>query len=166
MKVPLLIYAILLLTACRGNKNKHDFRSKKEKDFYTDHKGYDYIRFPLIMPYDVMCIDVQEMNWRADLKGGTDFYFSINNVKNVAVINEIIMVYSISKHQVEVNKDPKKWFVIIPSKKLEIGFVNEVEFKAYLKTYGIHKIKWMDASQAYKKFEDTECLPWIKGCTE
>jgi glucan-binding YG repeat protein len=166
MRLFLLLSIIVLLIACRGDKNKYKFANKKEKFFYTDHRGYDYIRFPLIMPYDVMCINVLEMNWRVDLKVGTDFYYSINKVKELSVMDSLILIHSTSMHQVEVSKDPKQWFVIVPSQRIEIGFSTEEEFKTYLKHYGIKEIKWVNVNQAYEQFEKTGCLPWILGCSE
>ncbi|NTW31142.1 MAG: hypothetical protein HGB12_00655 [Bacteroidetes bacterium] len=166
MRLAFFICALFLLTACGGNKNKHEFSNQKEKMFYTDVNGMDYIRFPLIMPYEVMCVDLVEMNWVINLKDSIRFYSSITKVIEVEVTHDVILVRSTSTHQVMEGEKAKQWFVIIPSKKVEVGFTDETEFKDYLKLYGISVIKWIETNVAYKQFKETGCLPWIPGCSE
>jgi len=85
-------------------------------------------------------------------------------VEKVAVSNGTILAFSLSNQQIGLNNEPKKWFVIVPTKQIEIGFTREQEFLEYVKKLKINKIKWININNAYKQFEDTRCLPWIMGC--
>ena len=167
MRILILVCFVAILVSCRGHRNKHIFSSEDEKFFYTDCNGMDYIRFPLLMPYDVMCINFRgEKNWVTRLNQGFEFHHTINLIKEISVQNNIIFIHSLSEHQIIDGENPKQWFLIIPSKKIELGFLNEAELKSYVEQYNIIKINWIQAQDLYNQFKDSECLPWIPGCSE
>ena len=154
---------ILLITSCRGEKNKFKFKTYEEKFFYTDCNGFDYIRFPLIMPYEAMCIDRE--NWIINLNPGVGYYLSINDILEVSVVDSMIFVHTNSTGFFDGDHEPWQWFVVIPSKKIEIGFSTKKEFEKYLEQFNTREINWINIENAYYQFKDTECLPWIPGCS-
>jgi len=113
--------------ACRG-ENKAKFNTVKEKQFYTDFEGWEYIRIPLIIPYEVLS-ESKNDDWYLNLVEVCDFYYSIQQIDKISVLDTIILIHSSSTHQVSVKMKPKEWFVIIPSRKLEICFSSELDFK-------------------------------------
>jgi len=163
IKIVFIFYILILFFSCRGNKNKFPFTNENEKFFYTDCCGFDYIRFPLIYPYEVMNAEVGSDKWIINLNFHMD-YNSIFMVKKICVIDSVILVNSTYPIPVEKGEKPLHWFVIIPSDSLEIGFNSEVELDNYIKQYNITKYKWKNVEDTYKEFKDTECLPWIFGC--
>ncbi len=157
---------LIMFFSCCGDKNKHIFKTNAEKDFYTDYGGMDYSRFPLIFPYEVMNADFVEKKWIINLKIGYEFYNSIYKVKDIAVSNNIIFAHSTTINPVIEGRAPLQWFVIIPSKKIEIGFSTEMELLDYVKIFGISKISWKDVNDVSEEFKSSECLPWIPGCSK
>lgn len=163
MKIIIYISIIFLFTACRHNRNENTFSNDHEKQFYTNFEGLGYIRIPLIMPYEILAENKND-NWYLNLIDGFDYYYSIQQIDKVAVIDSVILIHSASIRQVSKNIKPKQWFAIIPSKNVEIGFANEIDFKEYLNQCNITIVEWMEIESVFDRFKDTECLPWIKGC--
>jgi hypothetical protein len=93
-------------------------------------------------------------------------YFFIYYIYLSYFLYLFIFIHSLSEHQIIDGENPKQWFLIIPSKKIELGFLNEAELKSYVEQYNIIKINWIQAQDLYNQFKDSECLPWIPGCSE
>jgi hypothetical protein len=124
----------------------------------------DYVRFPLIYPYEVMNADFRDEKWIINLQNGVGTYLSVFMLEKVTVINDIILAQKEYTKTDLTREHPLIWFVIIPSKHIEEGFSTEIEFKKYLHKIGISEFKWWKVRDAYRKFERTGCLPWIPGC--
>ncbi len=171
MRTFILILFIFSCISCQTNKNQLVFNNPQEHAFYTDNGGFDYIRFPLLMPYEAIAVSgdlFEEWRWMVrvhDTMNFKDWKFTIKKVKNVAVTKEVIMLYSTEDSYLYENHN-NHWYVFIPSKHLAKAFATEVEFQEYLKFYGILNISWLDADQAYEEFSETNCLSWIKGCNQ
>lgn len=166
MRATLLLGLAIAFLSCNRSKNNHKFSSEKEQDFYTEHQGMDYIRFPLIMPYEVICTDLQEMNWLVDLKTNPNYYSSITKLQKIAISKGVISIYSMDNTLVTAGQEVWHWFVVFPSKKIEIGFSSEKAFNEYIKSNGITNLNWIEPNEAYHQFKKTECLPWIEGCSQ
>lgn len=166
MKKFVLISLLLIIVFGCGHKNKYPFKTKAEKLFYTDCAGMDYVRFPLIYPYEVMNADFNNEKWIINLQKGIGRYTSVYKLARVTVVNDLIMAQTEDSSDDIVDEAPLRLFVIIPSKQMEVGFSTEKEFNEYVNKCGIYKIRWWNVRDAFKKFEETDCLPWIPGCGE
>lgn len=164
MRNVIISILFLFMLVCCGKKNNYEYATQEEKYFYTDCGGLDYIRFPLIMPYDVMCIDFEKKNWVVDLQVGWTFDHEINEVDKLAVKDSVILIHSTSLHRLEDEEKPKQWFIIIPSQKIELYFTNEIEFTLYLKQLKINEVIWMNVEDVNNEFQSNSCLPWIPAC--
>ncbi len=143
--------------------------NKNKDPFYIEDAGYDYIRFPLIKPYEVWSLDKGKI-WfikpnftPKDLRNAT----AIFGIKKMNCLNnKIIISYCEKEAIVGGVKYPKAWFVIIPEKNINKGFTKEEDFIEYLKEQGIKKeqISWSTPEELFGQFSDTYCLPWIPGC--
>ncbi|WP_128331642.1 hypothetical protein [Apibacter sp. HY039] len=145
--------------------------------FYTENSGYDYIRFPLLKPYEV----------RSNDKGKEWFILGIPEkrvqdtnevygIKKINIINNVIICYCEGMKKIGRKERPvaiikgkeysEAWFILIPELKTDKGFTTEQEFRAYLQTQGIHKeqIEWKTPKELYEQFSKIHCLPWIPNC--
>ncbi len=163
MNIKALFSIFIILVSCRG-ENKHHFNNSYEEAFYKDYQGMDCLRFPLIAPYEIKEIDDND-NWNLKLVRGFDHYLMISNVDKVAVTNGVILAHSekASRFSSDIFTN-KYWFVIIPSKNVEIGFENLAGFNSYLKEIKVNPVNWTTTSSAFNEFKKTGCLPWITGC--
>jgi hypothetical protein len=141
--------------------------------FYKDHGGlFGDARFPLLKPYN-MQYGTKASGWYTDLHLGKEdssiyFLFTIYDIEKVAVENEIIMLYSpsarIDVHNNSINGKPYYWFIIIPDKKMEVGFDNENDFLTYVHKFGINEPQWLLPLDLHKQFDNTWCVPWSPIC--
>ena len=128
LKTIIIFLILVIIISCSRNKNKYPFANQKEKNFYTNCGGFDYIRFPLIYPYDVQNADVGSDKWIIDLDLH-ELYNSIYKAKDVCVVDSIILAHSTSTNPIREGRKPLQWFVIVPSDSIEIGFSSETELK-------------------------------------
>jgi hypothetical protein len=166
LKTIIIFLILVLIISCSRNKNKYSFANQKEKIFYTKYSGFDYIRFPLIYPYEAINGERGSDKWLIDLCFDFDYesYNSIYKVKGVCVVDSIILAYSTDSIPIIEGREPLQWFVIVPSDSIEMGFSSEVELKSYIKQYGITQYEWKDVDDTHKEFRKTGCLSWIAGC--
>ena len=163
MKTVIFFSLAFIFGSCR-QENKAIFNSENEKQFYTNFEGWGYIRIPLIFPYEILAEDLDD-NWHLKLSHNSNIYYDINEIKKFAIMDSVILIHSSEFiHSSIKNQKSKCWFALIPSKKIEMAFSNEVDLLAYVKQYNIELIKWMDVQSAFYQFKDTGCLPWIMGC--
>ncbi len=163
-----LLTIFLLLGCSLGPKST-------KKPFYQTGSGWDYLRFPLLEPYYAIKID-DEHGWTIPLyakKSQTNFwyYFDVQDVRKIAVKNNVIMLYSAYSKPITVNitddgKEENKelhWFILIPDQ-TERGFETEKEFIVNLQQFGIEQPEWREPLSILQKFDQTRCLEWIPGC--
>jgi hypothetical protein len=156
------VFIIIFLTGCCGNKYKYD--NHEECSFYTNSSGYDYIRIPLIRPYEAICIDLEDRRWSINFKNGPLYYPAIYDVQKLAVIDSVILVYTDNTSRPVENQEPLLWFVIDLRKNQELGFSEQVKFNEYLMEMNIHKVKWLYVNDVYHQYVSSNCLPWISAC--
>ncbi len=165
----LLLGAALVLSACK-NPNKNN-KNRNKDPFYVKDAGFDYVRFPLIKPYEVMSLD-RLKSW--NIRGGPESktIADINNIYGIKKINiignNIVICYCEDDPIIAGEKYPNAWFVILTDKLVTKGFTKEEDFIEYLKQQGIEKeqIQWSTPKELFKQFSDTYCLPWIPGCEQ
>lgn len=137
--------------------------------FYSSTGDWDSSRFPLLKPYEAIRLvgmDEWYINLNATDMQAMFLYASIPNPSKIAVQEGVIMVYTSYKPEVSENLRDEifHWFVLIPSKDIEMGFKNETDFTSYIQTYGIDEVSWETPDAFFQEFEDTGCLEWIPGC--
>ena len=146
------------------------FRNQNVDPFYSDYGDGDFIRFPLIKPYEATYLN-KDTGWMINLpisprENGISSYLDILLPEKVAVKNNVIMVYTSYKPE-HLQASPEGilyWFVLLPEGKKEIGFSNETEFLSFIKGYGINNPDWQSIDAAFGQFRKTGCLSWIPGC--
>ena len=90
-KMKLIMYLYFVLFCCCTNTNN---RKDSKEDFYTRTSGWDYIRIPLIKPFEVTCND--NVQWIVDKKIHTTTIQTIkgtSDVKRVGVYHKYILLY-------------------------------------------------------------------------
>jgi hypothetical protein len=123
-------------------------------------------RIPLIKPYEAIGFKEDDW-WNIELQekhtNNADplvYYANIGDVTKIAVEKGLIMGYTplIDKNRI-VN-----WFVLIPNKKIEMGFANKGDFLKYIQSYGLQEPNWSTMGELYLQFKSTGCLDWIPDC--
>jgi hypothetical protein len=137
--------------------------------FYTGTSEYDdkFKRVPLIKPYEAISSEGGDW-WNISLQNNhmfnsTDplsYYDNISDVTKIAVEKGLIMGFTpLSGKNSVVN-----WFVLIPDKKIEMGFANKGDFLKYIQIYGLQEPNWATIDEFYQQFIRTDCLDWIPDC--
>ncbi|GAB1472090.1 hypothetical protein MASR2M66_29680 [Chloroflexota bacterium] len=138
--------------------------------FYKYGNGSNYLRFPLIKPYDAIYLD-DGFGWRILLSGNIlesnmYYYNQINDISKISVINKLIIVNSAYTQDIEEDIGEKQyyWFVLLPTQKTEQGFETESDLLSYLQMQGVLSVTWDTPDQIMEEFESTLCLDWIPNC--
>jgi hypothetical protein len=96
-------------------------------------------------------------------------YSRVMGLEKFAVKNGVIMAYSAYVDQQAdsyIQDNYYHWFVMIPDKKIAIGFHTEDEFLQHIQTLGIQNPDWQTPDEAFDIFADTGCLDWIPDCPQ
>jgi hypothetical protein len=155
---------LALITAC-STVTRH----YSDDPFYSSVGDWDSTRFPLIKPYEVISLDAGIWGMKLHVlqsPEGIYWYLGIGDLQKIAVMNDVILVYTQDKPYVDKEAGQKVlyWFVIIPDEKIETGFDNEDDFLKYIQEYGINEPVWEDPNTLFQRFQETGCLEWIPGC--
>jgi hypothetical protein len=153
---------IILISICSCEHTNNNLKKSREvvDDFYTSTGSFgDYIRAPLIKPYELTKTHSGN-DWKIKLYTYT-IDLTINNVREVNVIKDVIIIYSGETYFRDLKK-PQAWFIIIPAKQIEIGFDTKELFLSYLSKLDVKNEKFYDADEVYKKFHKNNKLDWEK----
>jgi hypothetical protein len=151
--------------------------------YYIETEGLDYVRFPLIKPFDATsgASDI----WILGI--GHDTFVYSDNIYEITVLKNFILVHSIGVTIVDGDSVQEGWYVFNTTDKEFLkkfktekdflknygiekyflkGFETEKEFSKYLKSIHIDedKLVWQKPADLYKQFKETGCLPWIPNC--
>jgi hypothetical protein len=151
------------LCGCGVGQNETKKSNPNTDPFYVDEKGFDFNRFPLIKPYEVITLN-HGAEWNLGLNDEIGFSHRVSNVRKVDVKQGLIIAYGNDSTYLNNRKVYEAWFVINSTTKEEKGFTTETEFLTYLKKQGIEKPEWKEVNAVFKQFLDTYCLEWIPGC--
>ena len=154
----IIFAAVYLLLSCNVRTEQKKQAKEVKDDFYIKERGLDMIRLPLIKPYEVLRLNGSN-EWIMNLEAGT-LQFSVSNVKEVNVIDSIIVVHSSDITYLRGEKVGNAWFIIKPSQQSEQGFTVESEFLSELKNQGINKPVFYNIDELYKEFVETGKLRW------
>jgi hypothetical protein len=86
--------------------------------------------------------------------------FSISNVKELNVIDSVIIIHSVSITYLKGESIADAWFIIKPSQGIEQGFADKKEFISQLKKSGISDPDFFDIEELYKDFAKSSKLRW------
>ena len=147
-----------------------------QKDSFYQYGGSsrDYLRFPLIKPYYAIYLS-DEVGWQIPLDLESDpsqvdlyYYLSLPHVQKIAVDNGVIMVYAPYELPTDktINHNVPQWYALLVDQNVEIGFVSEAEFLAYIRQYGIDQLDWQEPDDILQEYNQTRCLDWIPDCNE
>lgn len=161
-KIILSGLALVVLCGCDNMSNKN---KEKQDEFYTVTGGWDWIRVPLIKPYEVKKADpeIETNNW------GIEFInsFGTYNVKRIDVQDSIIYILSgkmdDKNDSTIVNSEnvPTAWFAIDARTKTEKGFSSEAEFKEYIKENSYPAPQWHNIDSLSKALGEGGKVPWM-----
>lgn len=160
---------LFLLTSCWGQSDNEQVKDQeKEVDkFYTETGGWDWIRVPLIKPYEAKKIDpkLETNGWGIKLQSKL---FQIDKVKKIDVQDSVIFILS---GKIDNGIDditaigtlnvPTAWFVIDVKAKTEKGFSSASEFDKYLQSNNYPKPHWQDIDSISKMLGNRGQVPWI-----
>ncbi len=160
----LLMAAVLLfwnfLSAC----SSHD-------QFYVQGSGWDYLRFPLLKPYHAIYIS-DDIGWVIPLERkhplkNDSLIMEIHDVRKIAIVNNIIMVYTPDSPKFldeTIDERIFHWFVLIPDEGIEVGFEIESDFVEYIHQNNLDEPEWLEPLTILQKYDQTGCLDWIPDC--
>jgi hypothetical protein len=151
------------------------YENTPKESFYQNSGDWDAYYIPLVKPYKAVRL-VQGVDWDIELyvaptQKDMYYYLHINDVNKIAVKNKVIMVYApnsilLDEDEIRIGQKVLPWFVIVPDKKIEIGFDNEDGFLKYIQEYGIKEPAWENPDSIFQKFQKTGCLDWIPNCKQ
>lgn len=172
----LFLFGYSLWTARSEGGGVPDLQTHEDEDFfYEDTGGWDAMRLPLIYPYEMLKLDQaleinQKLGWSVNLnvppKKKDLYYYNIHGIREIAVENQVIMIYSSYTEGVDELAGEKvlSWFIIVPDEEIETGFASKEEFLGFVQNYGIQQPDWVLADMAFERFVTTGCLDWIPNC--
>ncbi|MDJ1467910.1 hypothetical protein QNI19_29135 [Cytophagaceae bacterium DM2B3-1] len=161
-----IIVVSLLIVVCGCWNTSKQNKEKKQDDFYTTTGGWDWIRVPLLKPYDVRKTDpeIEANSWTIK------FYTSLGtyNVKQVDVKDSIIFVLSGKVDEkndsdstlVNLINVPTGWYIIDTRKKIEKGFPSKEEFEMYIKENHYPIPQWHNIDSLSNALSQGAQVPW------
>lgn len=167
-KIILMTLLLALFYGCWNNSNNN---KKKQDDFYTITGGWDWVRVPLLKPYEVKKADpeIKTNSW------GVEFFNTLGtyNVKCVDVQDSVIYILSGKVDEkndsalVNLRNVPTGWYVIDTREKtekgfaVEKGFMSESEFNAYIKENKYPTPQWLNVDSLSNALAKGKKLPWF-----
>lgn len=155
-----ILYAFLstILLGCMNKIEKHNPDS-----FYENINGYDWIRIPIIKPYELRITNPQDSISMWDIPFIK--LLGTYNVKKVDVKDSIIYILSGDIGDggttfVNLTNVPTGWFIIDTKINNEKGFFNEQDFNDHIIKKGYPRPSWMDVDSLAKSIIKENKLPW------
>jgi hypothetical protein len=157
-KQQVIILGLLFATLC-GCGNRSNNNEKKQDEFYTVTGGWDWMRVPLLKPYEAKKVDpkTETNQWSVAFErmpGAT-------NVKSVAVNDSIIFLQCGDSTLLDYKYIKAAWFAIDVRTKTEKGFASEEEFTAYIKEKNYPAPHWHDIDSLSEVLGNKGKLPWM-----
>lgn len=159
-----IIITSLLLAALCGCSNKGKSVNERN-EFYTTTGGWDWIRVPLLSPYEVNKVDskIKTNNWSVKFFNSLGTY----NVKRVDVKDSIIYILSGKINEendstlVNLRNVSTGWYIIDAKKRIEKSFSSEGDFKAYVSEKHYPVPQWHDIDSLSKALGEGGEVPWM-----
>ncbi len=155
-----ILYAFLttILFSCMNKIEKQNPDS-----FYENISGYDWIRIPLVKPYELRIANPQDSTSMWDIAFVK--LLGTYNVKKVDVKDSIIYILSGDIGNggstfVNLTNAPTGWFIIDTKINTEVGFFNENDFNDYIINHRYPKPAWMCIDSLSNSIVKENKLPW------
>lgn len=145
---------IVFIAACTNKDNK----GRDADSFYKEKGGWDAGRIPLIKPYEAI-ITNKNVGWGMGLEG-LDGDTGFTNIKNINVIDGMILVYSVNSilHGIDTKET---WHIIVPNKGIEKGFSNHQDYLNYLNKLGVtSEPNLINIDKVAKFFDKYDRVDW------
>lgn len=158
MRLGLIIIMLFnVFASCRfGKKNEN-----KEDYFYLDDGGLGFKRVPLIKPYEAK--NVMPDEWRIELQTPQLLELSIHHVKEINVIDSLILVHAKGEVSLRGTRCQEAWFILLPAANMEKGFLKKEEFLSFLSKRKIKLPGLYEINTVYDQFEKDKKIVWHKG---
>ncbi len=132
---------------------------KPNDPYFTDHGDWDDVRFPIIKPYEAICLNGTN-TWFVQIITGADGFFSAPGTKEIAVVNQMIFLHSVNT-VLNFAEATEAWFVLIPSKHIEKGFATHFSYQDYLHSLGIsQEPKLYPMDRVSRHFGEHDAIDW------
>lgn len=159
-KVTIAIMYAFIATILLGCMNK--IEKQNPDSFYENISGYDWMRIPLIKPYEIKT-NPQDSIRRWDMAFVK--LLGTYNVKKVDIKDSIIYILSGNigdGGNTFVNRTiaPTGWFIIDTKVNKEKGFVNEKDFNDYVINHSYPRPSWMCIDSLANVIIKKNKLPW------
>jgi hypothetical protein len=142
----------LALSSCKRKGNNVD-------PFYNNRGEWDDVELPLIKPYKLVKLNGNK-EWVMNLEEWT-FSISLGDVKEINVVNDLILVHSYKTALITDTISKEVWVVIVPKKKQEIGFLKYREYLAYLNKIGLkNELKLHNVEDVAKYAGKNQVIKW------
>lgn len=158
MRLSLMIILLFnVFASCRHGKKSE----KKEDYFYLNDGGLGLKRIPLIKPYEAK----NEMSdeWRIKLQTPQLLELSIHHVKEINVIDSLILVHAKGDVSLRGVKCQEAWFVLLPAVNMEKGFLKEDEFLSFLSERNIKFLRLREINTVYDQFKRDKKIVWQRA---
>ena len=158
-----VIVLCIFLFSCGRTESKHD-----QDNFYNNFGGADWIRIPLLKPYEVQKTDPEIASNSWVIQFQSPLLSSTYNVKQVSVQDSVIYIISgkiDEKNDSTILRNrnlPTAWYILDTKKKIEEGFSNEAEFKSYIQKNSYPTPNWLDIDSLSESVGKDGTLPWIR----
>lgn len=160
-KMKLIMYLYFVLFCCCTNTNN---RKDSKEDFYTRTSGWDYMRIPLIKPFEVTCTD--NVQWIVDTKIPQTTIQNIqgpSDVKRVGVYPPYILLYCKGEPIVSGQPVKEAWFIINANENRIYGFKTQKDFLLFASDCRLSNLKTFDVNNIWQSFSNGKALPWTKN---
>jgi hypothetical protein len=148
-----LFINVWLLASCQ-NTTRH----KTNDVFYSSKGGFDYVRIPLIKPYEAVKLNGSK-EWLVNLKTAT-LQFSVSNIKEVTIVKGFILLHGVDTF-LKGSTIKEAWFIIIPSKHIELGFDKYDKFVNYLLANGFERDPGLhNVEEIYLEYMKMDKVNW------
>lgn len=169
IKIALIILLVFCTLGCskikKSAKNKiegalnHIHWIQETDDFYARSSGWDYIRLPLIEPYEATNITGDEWLLDNDLinPSGSN---TAGNIYQVSVLKPYIFIYCDKPTLVDSHKVDSAWYIINTEKNELSTFLTYKEYNEYLREQKITRPEMYIIDSIWNEFDRTGKLPW------
>lgn len=159
----IIVLGLFLITFL-GCNNVFKKNEKKviQEEVYTSRGGWDWIRVPLLKPYEVKKIDpdIEKNTWVLNFKRQLRNH-AATNVKQVNVIDSTIYIACGDSTLFDFQYVKSAWYIISLKKNYEIGFTVESEFIKFIQENNYTAPYWYDLDSLSNVLGMGAKLPWF-----
>ncbi|MFT6717070.1 MAG: hypothetical protein ACJA0Q_001721 [Saprospiraceae bacterium] len=168
MNIKIIILAVLVITISSCGLRNRDVKKEQQDEFYSVFGGWDWVRVPLIKPYELKnnSPKIDGSSWGLKLK--TVKWHSTYNVKKVSVEDSVIFVKCGSigpndndKTIIGTRNYPTAWYILDLKKDIESAFNNKNDFNTYCEENSYPIPTWHLVDSLRVRLSEKGKLPWF-----